>query len=100
MIRILIVGYCFGIRFERRLRQEVHLNPAYRWFCRLRLEDKVPDHSSVNRHDRFRGSDILQEAQPQIQRAASDVGQGARGLTAIHDALGSSPIPAIDVEHQ
>ncbi len=45
MIRMLIVGYCFGIRSERRLCQEVHLNLAYRWFCRLGLEDRVPDPS-------------------------------------------------------
>lgn len=45
MIRMLLVGYCFGIRSERRLCEEVHLNLAYRWFCRLGLEDKVPDHS-------------------------------------------------------
>jgi transposase len=38
MIRMLIVGYCFGIRSERRLCEEVHLNLAYRWFCRLGLE--------------------------------------------------------------
>lgn len=43
MIRMLIVGYCFGIRSERRLCEEVHLNLAYRWFCRLGLEDAVPD---------------------------------------------------------
>ena len=63
MIRMLIVGYCFGIRSERRLCQEVDLNLAYRWFCRLGLEDKVPDHStfSVNRHGRFRASDILRK---------------------------------------
>ena len=56
MIRMLIIGYCFGIRSERRLCEEVHLNLAYRWFCRLNLEDKVPDHStfSKNRHGRFR----------------------------------------------
>ena len=55
---MLIVGYCFGIRSERRLCQEVNLNLAYRWFCRLGLEDKVPDHStfSVNRHGRFRAA--------------------------------------------
>jgi transposase len=46
MVRMLLVGYCFGIRSERRLCEEVHLNLAYRWFCRLGLEDKVPDHSS------------------------------------------------------
>lgn len=44
MIRMLIVGYCFGIRSERRLCEEVHLNLAYRWFCRLGLEDVVPEH--------------------------------------------------------
>jgi hypothetical protein len=55
MIRMLIIGYCYGIRFERRLCEEVELHLAYRWFCRLDLEDKVPDHStfSVNRHGRF-----------------------------------------------
>lgn len=61
MMRMLIVGYCMGIRSERRLCEEVHLNLAYRWFCRLGLEVKVPDHStfSRNRHGRFRQSDIL-----------------------------------------
>src|SRR6202789_3488904 len=52
LIRMLLVGYCFGIRSERRLCEEVHLNLAYRWFCRLGLEADVPDHStfSKNRH--------------------------------------------------
>ena len=61
LIRMLLVGYCCSIRSERRLCQEVALNLAYRWFCRLGLEDRVPDHStfSVNRHGRFRNSDIL-----------------------------------------
>ena len=61
LIRMLIVGYCFGIRSERRLCEEVHLNLAYRWFCRLGLEAQVPDHStfSKNRHGRFRDSDTL-----------------------------------------
>jgi transposase len=61
MIRMLIVGYCFGIRSERRLCEEVHLNLAYRWFCRLGLDDAVPEHStfSKNRHGRFRDSDVL-----------------------------------------
>jgi transposase len=58
MLRMLIVGYCYGIRSERRLCEEVQLNLAYRWFCRLSLEDAVPDHStfSKNRHGRFRDS--------------------------------------------
>jgi transposase len=63
MIRTLLIGYCFGIRSERRLCEEVHLNLAYRWFCRLGLEGDVPDHStfSKNRHGRFRDSDLLRE---------------------------------------
>ncbi len=61
MIRMLLVGYVMGIRSERRLCEEVHLNLAYRWFCRLDLTDPVPDHStfSKNRHGRFRDSDLL-----------------------------------------
>jgi transposase len=61
MIGMLIVGYCFGIRSERRLCDEAHLNLAYRWFCRLGLDGNVPDHStfSKNRHGRFRQSDLL-----------------------------------------
>ena len=59
--RMLLVGYCFGIRSERRLCEEVHLNLAYRWFCRLDLSDPVPNHStfSKNRHGRFRESALL-----------------------------------------
>ena len=48
MIRMLLIGYCFGIRSERRLCEEIHLNLAYRWFCHFDLEDKVPDHSTLN----------------------------------------------------
>jgi transposase len=61
MIRMLLVGYTMGIRSERRLCEEVHLDLAYRWFCRLDLGDAVPDHStpSKNRHGRFRDSDLF-----------------------------------------
>ena len=63
MIRMLIVGYCFGIRSERRLCEEVQLNLAYRWFCRLGLEEAVPEHStfSKNRHGRFRDSEAFRQ---------------------------------------
>jgi transposase len=56
LIRMLLVGYCFGIRSERRLCEEVHVNLAYRWFCRLDLSDPIQNHStfSRNRHGRFR----------------------------------------------
>jgi transposase len=75
LIRMLIVGYCFGIRSERRLCEEVHLNLAYRWFCRLGLDGDVPYHStfSKNRHGRFRDSDLLRrlalsEAVPDVRK--------------------------------
>src|SRR5437870_8914928 len=76
MIRMLIVGYCYGIRFERRLCEEVKLHLGYRWFCRLQLDDKVPDHStfSVNRHGRFRDSDILRQVFEAVVRACMDEG--------------------------
>jgi transposase len=76
MIRMLIVGYCYGIRFERRLCEEVELHLAYRWFCRLDLDDKVPDHStfSVNRHGRFRDSDLLRQLFEAVVRACMDAG--------------------------
>jgi len=61
LIRMLLVGYCYSIRSQRRLCEVVALDLAFRWFCRLGLEDPVPDHStfSVNRHGRFHDSDIL-----------------------------------------
>jgi len=61
MIRMLLVGYCYGIRSERRLCEEIRYNLAYRWFCHLGLEDEIPDHStfSKNRHGRFRETDLL-----------------------------------------
>src|SRR5262245_25307768 len=61
MIRMLIVGYVFAIRSERRICAEVQVNLAYRWFCKLGIEDGIPDHSvfSRARHERFRQSDAL-----------------------------------------
>jgi transposase len=61
MIRMLIVGYVFAIRSERRICAEVQVNLAYRWFCKLGIEDRIPDHSvfSRARHERFRESDAL-----------------------------------------
>jgi transposase len=76
MIRMLLIGYCFGIRSERRLCEEVHLNLAYRWFCRLGLDGGVPDHStfSKNRHGRFRDSDLLRRLFEAILRRCIDEG--------------------------
>jgi transposase len=76
MIRMLIVGYCYGIRCERGLCQEVELHFAYRWFCRLDLEDRVPDHSTfcVNRQGRLRDSDIFRRLFEAVVRTCMDAG--------------------------
>jgi transposase len=76
MIRMLIVGYCYSIRSERRLCEEVGLNLAFRWFCRLGIEDGVPDHStfSVNRHGRFRESDVLRSVFERVVRRCMAAG--------------------------
>jgi transposase len=83
MIRVLLIGYCFGIRSERRLCEEVHLNLAYRWFCRLRLEDAVPDHStfSKNRHGRFRESEAFRHLfETVLQRCMAEGLVGCEGF--------------------
>ena len=61
MIRMLLVGYVFAIRSERRLCSEVQVNLAYRWFCKLGIEDNIPDHSVFcrARHERFRESEAF-----------------------------------------
>jgi transposase len=85
MIRMLLIGYCYGIRSERRLCEEVDLNLAYRWFCHLNLEDTVPDHStfSKNRHGRFREADILRHVFETTVRTCMDAGLvGGEGFAA------------------
>lgn len=76
MIRMLLVGYCYGIRSERRLCEEVNYNLAYRWFCRLGLEDNIPNHStfSKNRHGRFRESDLFRSIFNMVVRKCVDAG--------------------------
>src|SRR5947209_8475998 len=83
MIRMLIVGYCVGIRSERRLCEEVHLNLAYRWFCRPGLDGAVPDHStfSKNRHGRFRDSDLLRRLfEATVERCMAEGLVGGEGF--------------------
>ena len=108
MIRMLLVGYCFGIRSERRLCEEVHLNLAYRWFCGLGLTGEVPDHStfSKNRHGRFRDSDLLRRLfETVLQRCLAEGLVGGEGFavdasliradvserTRVHGAAGLPP---------
>ena len=71
MIRMLIVGYVFAVRSERLLCREVKLNLAYRWFCGLSIEDKVPDHSAFSRarNERFRESDIFRRVFERVVEA-------------------------------
>src|SRR5262245_64363627 len=94
MVRMLIVGYCYGIRFERRPCEEVELHLAYRWFCRLDLDDRVPDHStfSVNRHGRFRDSDVFREIFEGVvdveATPARTYDEGPRGLYLVRRATG------------
>jgi transposase len=71
MLRMLILGYVFAIRSERQLAREIQVNLAYRWFCGLGIEDRVPDHSAFSRarNERFRDSNILREL---FERIVSD----------------------------
>lgn len=71
MLRMLIVGYCYGIRSERQLCAEVHYNLAYRWFCRLGLDGQAPDHSTFtkNRHGRFRDSNVFRHLFESVVRS-------------------------------
>src|SRR5438876_6305296 len=71
MIRMLIIGYMFGIRSERLLCRDVKVNMAYRWFCGLSIEDNIPDHSAFSRarNERFRDSDIFRRVFERVVEA-------------------------------
>jgi hypothetical protein len=75
-IRMLIVGYVFAIRSERALCRDVQVNLAYRWFCGLSIEDKVPDHSAFSRarHERFRDSDMFRRVFERVIEACIAAG--------------------------
>lgn len=76
MIRMLIVGYVFAIRSERALCREVQVNLAYRWFCGLSIEDRLPDHSAFSRarNERFRDSDIFRRVFERVVEACINAG--------------------------
>jgi transposase len=76
MMRMLLIGYLNGIRSERRLCEEVHLNLGYRWFCKLNLHGAVPDHStfSKNRYGRFRENDLHRLLFEEVVRVCMDAG--------------------------
>ena len=70
LLRLLVVGYLYGITSERRLMEEVRMHLAYRWFTRLGFEQEIPDHStfSKNRNGRFRQSGVFREVFEEIVR--------------------------------
>ena len=76
MIRMLLVGYAFAIRSERALCREMRVNLAYRWFCGLSIEDKIPDHSAFSRirHERFRESDMFRRVFERVVEACIAAG--------------------------
>jgi transposase len=76
LLRLLVVGYLYGITSERRLLEEVRMHLAYRWFTRLGFEQEIPDHStfSKNRHGRFRESGVFREVFEEIVRRCLAVG--------------------------
>jgi transposase len=94
MIRMLIVGYVFAIRSERALCRDVRVNLAYRWFCGLSIEDKVPDHSAFSRarNERFRNSDIFRSVFERVVGACIGAGLvGGEGF-AVDASLVPTPI--------
>src|SRR6266850_1489786 len=76
MIRMLIIGYVFAIRSERALCRDVQVNFAYRWFCGLSIEDKIPDHSAFSRarNERFRDSGIFRRVFERVVEACLAAG--------------------------
>lgn len=72
LFKMMLIGYLYGIRSERQLEQEIHMNLAYRWFLGLGLSERVPDHSTIswNRNGRFQGTDIFQEIFDELIRQA------------------------------
>jgi transposase len=76
LLRLLLVGYLYGITSERRLMEEVRMHLAYRWFSRLGFEREIPDHStfSKNRHGRFRGAVVFLEVFEEIVRRCLEAG--------------------------
>ncbi len=76
MIRMLIIGYVFAVRSERALCRDVQVNLAYRWFCGLSIEDKLPDHSAFSRarNERFRDTEIFRRVFDRVVEACIGAG--------------------------
>jgi transposase len=108
MIRMLIVGYVFAIRSERALCREVKVNLAYRWFCKLGIEDQIPDHSAFSRarNERFKESDIFRRVFERVVEACIAAGLvGGQGFAVdasliVADANKQRSIPGKDWDKQ
>jgi transposase len=89
LLRLLLVGYLYGITSERRLLEEVRMHLAYRWFTRLDFEQEIPDHStfSKNRHGRFRQSGVFREVFEEIVRRCLEAGLVAGKNLAVDGTL-------------
>ena len=76
MFKMLLIGYLYGIKSERRLVEEVQLNIAYRWFCGFELDDTIPNHStfSKTRTRKWQQSDLFQKAFYEIVKQCIDSG--------------------------
>jgi len=101
-MRMLLFGYITGIRSERRLCDEVHLNLAYRWFCKMDLTDPIPDHSifSKNRHGCFRDSDVLRHVFETVVAQCIEAGLASGQRYAADAAFGAaSPVTPKFISH-
>ena len=94
MVRMLLVGYLFGITIERRLCEEVGMHIGYRWFCGLNMKSRVPDHStfSKNRHGRFKDSGIWEEIFDEVVRRCVEAGLRRRAFYSRHVREGNHPV--------
>jgi transposase len=93
MIRMLIIGYVFAIRSERAICRDLQVNLAYRWFCGLSIEDKVPDHSAFSRarHERFRESDMFRRVFERVVEACIAAGLvGGKGFARMGPSHGKT----------
>jgi transposase len=76
LLRILLIGYLYGITSERKLVEELHMHLAWRWFTGLGFDQEIPHHStfSKNRHGRFQESKLFEELFAQIELQCVEVG--------------------------
>src|SRR5258707_8146096 len=97
MVPMLIIGHIFAIRSERALCREVKVNLAYRWFCGLSIEDRIPDHSAFcrARNERFRDSDLFRHVFERVVEDCIVAGTGGGAGFPAWRARGCADAPRI-----